>query len=75
MALGAGGVEFNSRAGQIRPTAHYRCNVSSELCCAGVNLWRWSPPLVTRIGVTQRKFDFVQQFFETEMHTSIVLRT
>ena len=33
--LGAGGLGFDSRAGQIGvvlPTARHRCNVSSELC-------------------------------------------
>ena len=37
-AIGAGGLRFDSRAGQIStvsPTARHRCDVSSELCSPG----------------------------------------
>ena len=38
----------------VSPTARHRCDVSSELCCPGVKLRRWTPPLVTRFGVIPR---------------------
>ena len=53
-AIGAGGLEFNSGAGQIgavSPTACHRCDVSSELCSPGAKPRRRAPLLVTRFGV------------------------
>ena len=47
-AIGAGGLGFDSRAGQIdtvSPTARHRCDVSSELCSPGAKSRRWAPPL------------------------------
>ena len=56
-AIGAGGLGFESRAGQIgtvSPTARHRCDVSSELCSPGAKLRRWAPQLVTRFGVIRQ---------------------
>ena len=55
-AIGAGGLGFDSRAGQIAtvsPTAR-RCIVFPELCNPGAKSRRWAPPLVTRFGVLTR---------------------
>ena len=55
--IGAGGLGFDSRAGQIdtvSPTTRHRCDVSSELCCPGAKPRRWAPQLVTRFGVIRR---------------------
>ena len=56
-AIGAGGLEFNARAGQIgtvSPTARHRFDVSSELCSPGAKPRRWAPPFVTRLGIIPR---------------------
>ena len=56
-AIGAGGLGFDSRAGQIytvSPTTRHRCDDSSELCCPGAKPRRWAPQLVTRFGVIRR---------------------
>ena len=50
----AGGLGFDSRAGQIgtvSPPARPRCDVSSELCCPGAMPRRWIPSIVTRFDV------------------------
>ena len=52
-AIGAVGLGFDSRAGQIG-TARHRCDVSSGLCCPGAKPRKWAPPLVTRFGVLTR---------------------
>ena len=55
--IGAGGLGFKSRTGQINtvsPTARHRCDVSSDLRSPGAKLRRWAPPLVTRLGVIPR---------------------
>ena len=36
------------------PAARHRGDVSSNLCCPGAMRWRWTPPLVTRLGVIPR---------------------
>ena len=51
-AIGAGGLGFKSRVGQIStesPTARHRCDVSPELelCSPGAKPQRRAPPLVT----------------------------
>ena len=38
----------------VSPTARHRFDVSSELCCPGVEPRRRAPPLVTRLGVISR---------------------
>ena len=53
-AIGAGGLGFGSRAlksDTLSPVVRHRCDVSSELCCIGAKLQRWTPSLVTRFGV------------------------
>ena len=50
-ASGSGGLEFDSRVGQIgteSPTARHRCDVSLELCSLSAKPRRRAPPLVTR---------------------------
>ena len=50
----AGGLGFDSRAGQIgtvSPTTRQRCDVASELCCPDAKPRRWAPQIVTRFGV------------------------
>ena len=45
-AIGAGGLGFKFRVGQIgtaSPTARYRCEVPSELCSPGAKPRRWLP--------------------------------
>ena len=46
----------------LLPTARYRCDVSSELCCPSAKSRRWIPLLITRCAVVARVF--VQQFLE-----------
>ena len=56
-AIGAGGLEFKSRVGQIgtvSPTARHRSDDPSELCSPVAKPRRWAPPLVTRFGVIAR---------------------
>ena len=56
-AIGAVGLGFDSRVGQIgtvSPTARHRGDVFSELCCPGAKPRRCAPPLVTRFGVIPR---------------------
>ena len=56
IAIGAEGLEFDSRAGQmdtVSPKAH-PCDVSLELYRPGIKSRRWTPPLVTRFGVIPR---------------------
>ena len=57
LAIGAGGLGFDYRAGQIdtvSPTTRHRCDVSSELCSPGAQPRRWAPQLITRFGVIRR---------------------
>ena len=54
IAIGAGGLGFDSRAGQIGtvlPTARHRCDNSSELCYPDAKPPRWIPRHVTRFDV------------------------
>ena len=54
IATGAAGFGFDYRTGQsgtVSPTARHRCNVSSELCCAGAQTRRRARALGTRVGV------------------------
>ena len=56
-AIGAVGLGFKSRVGQIGSmslTDRHRCDVSSELCCPGDERRRWALPLVICFGVTPR---------------------
>ena len=56
-AIGAGGLGFKSRVGQIStvsPTARNRCDVSSEMCSPGALQRKRALQLVTRYGVTPR---------------------
>ena len=56
-ALGAGGLGFKSRVGQIgtvSPTARHHCDVPSKLCSPGAKPRILFPPLVTRFGVKPR---------------------
>ena len=58
IANGAEGHGFDSQADQIGivpPTAHHRCDVSSELGHPDIKLRRWAPPLVTRFSVLYDK--------------------
>ena len=58
IANGAEGHGFDSLADQIgivSPTAHHRCDVSSELGHPDIKLRRWAPPLVTRFSVLYDK--------------------
>ena len=51
IAIGAGRPEFNSRVGKkhtMSSTALHRCDISSELCCAGAQPRRRTSRLVTR---------------------------
>ena len=54
IAFEAEGLEFDSRAGQIRQCCRVRCEVYQELCCADAKPRRYAPPLVTRFGVISR---------------------
>ena len=54
LAIGVGGLGFDSRAGQIgavSSTVRHHSDVSSELCSPGAKSRRWAPSLVTRFGV------------------------
>ena len=57
LLIDAEGLRFTYRVGQIEHTVANgspRLRRSSELCCPGAMPWRWTPPLVTRFGVTTR---------------------
>ena len=50
IAIGAGGLRFDflaGRIGTVSPTAHYRCDVSSDLRCPGAKLRRWAATCYT----------------------------
>ena len=55
--IGAGGLGFKSRVGQIgavSPTTRHFCDVLSKLCSPGAKPQRWAQPLVTRFSVIPR---------------------
>ena len=57
IAFDAGGLGFDSRAGQIGHSVvngsppKKSCDIFSELCCPGTKPRRWISALVTRFGV------------------------
>ena len=56
IAIGAGGLRFDSRAGQIEERRQRPATAATLLCCPGAMMQSRAPPLVTRCDVIPRVF-------------------
>ena len=52
--IGAVGLEFDPRAGQIGHCLQPLATAATFLCCPGVRPRRWAPPLVARFDMIPR---------------------
>ena len=67
IAIGAEGLGFNYQAGQtghVSPTARYRCDVSSKLCCLGAKPRILAPPFAIRFGVYREYYEDLIWIFD-----------
>ena len=49
-----GSISELDKVNTVSPTARHRCDLFSELCCTGADLWRRISSLVARFAVIQR---------------------
>ena len=54
IAVDAGGLGLDTRAGQIERYCQRLVTAASFLCYPGAEPWKWAPALVTRFGVMPR---------------------